>query len=281
MASGWFLGPPGDLRELIVPEPDIKVSQVRLGSARQALSGARTVDVTGHRQQFQFTFRHLDEEEYAWLEALHTRVIPGPLRLISPLKRNRLSMQASHVMSWGVYTLGVQTNVAYPAYTRDFPDAVPLQGRSTYFEESAVNSYWTFDGNRNGSPVFPGEDIVASVYLRSDTAQTLEYRLIFRNAAGLDIPGETITGDWSISTSWNRFQVTGEAPDDAATVMLMLTNPDAVFTDLLIACSQVEQGTTASDWQVGGGGAVVAVDQLETSSPLFPRFDCTLTLLEL
>jgi hypothetical protein len=281
MASGWFLGPPGDLRELIVPEPDVTVEQVRLGSARQALSGARTVDVTGHRQRFEFTFEHLEPEEYAWLEALHTRVIPGPLRLISPLKRNRLSMQASHAMAWGVYTLGIQTNVSYPVTSRDFPDEVDLQGRSSYFEQSSTNSYWIFDGNRNGAPVFSGEDIVCSVYLRSDTAQTLEYRIIFRDAAGLDIDSETVTGDWSIGTSWNRFEETVEVPDDAATVAFSLANPDGVFIDLYIACAQIEEGTVATDWQIGGGGTVVAVDQLTTTSPLFPRYNCTLTLLEL
>src|SRR5690606_21339830 len=48
-------------------------------------------------------------EDYAWLEAVFTRQIPGNLYLINPLKKNLLSREASSARPSGTNTAGVYT----------------------------------------------------------------------------------------------------------------------------------------------------------------------------
>src|SRR5690606_15578029 len=45
--------------------------------------------------EYEFEFSYLERDEYAWLEAMHSRLIPGPFRLIDPMKKNRLSVGAT------------------------------------------------------------------------------------------------------------------------------------------------------------------------------------------
>src|SRR5690554_2646520 len=91
----WYLGPAGALQELTCPEPNIKANLVRYGGVHQGLSGARTVDVTGHRYEYAFDWDYMEQAEWAWLEAMHLRHVPGPFRLLNPLKKNRLAPQSS------------------------------------------------------------------------------------------------------------------------------------------------------------------------------------------
>src|SRR5690606_39453918 len=56
------------------------------------------MDVTGHRDEYELEFRFLDRDEFEWVELLHTRMVPGPHLMINPLKKNRLSWQASKLI---------------------------------------------------------------------------------------------------------------------------------------------------------------------------------------
>src|SRR5688572_21324044 len=93
----WYIGALGALRRLPVPDPGIRMSPVVYGGIRQGLSGARTLDVTGVRMGYDMEFTGLEPDEWMHLEALRTRLIPGPHRLLDPLRRNRLSVEAAAV----------------------------------------------------------------------------------------------------------------------------------------------------------------------------------------
>lgn len=275
--SDWHLGPLGDLRPLVVPEPDIEVNLVRFGGIHQGLSGARTMDVTGHRTEYKFEFRNLDLEEYVWLEALHSRFLPGPYHLVDPFKRNRLSVQASrtHVVdadSNGVYTTLVTSG------SRDYP-ATGLSGRSLVVTPPAGTSVVQFDSGKR-IPLLPAETPLASVYMRSAAAYDQAYlRMSWYDVEDVFISNSDVSIDLSVSWSRHWFNYTNR-PGNAAGVTFSVVL-ETTGIEVKIAAPQLETSTyLPTDWRIGGGTSVVLIDQMPAVSGRFPLRHATLTLLE-
>ncbi|TCO56802.1 hypothetical protein [Actinocrispum wychmicini] len=273
--STWYLGPDGDLRALPVPERDPSMDVVRYGGIHQALSGARTMDVTGHRTEYGFAYRLLEAEEYAWLEALASSHIPGPLRLLTPFKRNRLTAQAASLIP----ASGVSVGASLPGlwnWEPDWPAAAP-GSRSLRWTSYPAGAVLRLDADRR-CPVLPDESITASLYARTDTGTVA----VEVTTTAYDRTG-TVLGDNShddtVPTDWYRMAFSWTPPPGTATVDVTLTIP-AGPVPIRLAAAQLEPGDAATDWQHGGGAPLVLVDQLTTTSPRFPLVDCTLTLLE-
>lgn len=278
--STWYIGPLGDMRALVCPEPGISVRDVRYGGIHQGLSGARTMDVTGHRSEFQFEFTYLDQDEWAWLDALHTRLVPGPHRLINPLKKNRLTLRASNMDATsrrakrdGVYTPAMwEKTTEYPA---------GMFGRSVkMLAWSTAVGYLAMDIDKP-VPVLPGEALSASVWLRSEGTHT-GAKIHFD---GTDRYGQRFSDATfnlpDLTTEWQRFTVPAYAPpaNAAGVTMFVQLGADDSFP-VYVAAPQLETGPVVTGWEIGGGAPEVLMDQLESTSPRFPLRDATLTLLE-
>lgn len=275
----WYLGPLGDLRALTCPEPDIKDTIVRFGGVHQGLSGARTVDVTGHRSELEFEWKYMEKAEWKWLQALHTRHIPGPFRLIKPTGVNRLSLAASSckavpsTQGLGVYTTvnTVERAVDWPAEADPGYDCL----RVTVFSTSQVIR-WDYSTQ---TPIFPGETVTGSFYGKGEAAgQTFNLTMDYYDRTGT----QTGSAPWqskTLTTGWQRFSITATPPAGTAAVVMAVVTA-AYVTPMRFAAAQLETGSTPTEWEQGGYAPTVHIDQLDTSSPQFPLTDATLTLLE-
>ena len=79
----WYLGPLGDLRPLVCPEPDLSATQVRYGGLHQGLSGARTLDVTGHKAEYEFNTTGDDVTEF---QSFGSRAFCMPITSVSHIE---------------------------------------------------------------------------------------------------------------------------------------------------------------------------------------------------
>lgn len=277
MAGSWYLGPTGDLRELECPEADVNVTDVRYGGVHQALSGARVIDVTGVKMQVDLNMTYLSEAQYTWLEALHTRHIPGPLFLVNPLKRNMLSKQASMSATADFPGMGVyKTGVANWAWVMDFPSAAGPGVRSverTGLPASSVT--FNLDSQRK-IPVTAALSYTFSAWMRGTSSKTITFGITWYDITGAVLSSSTAAK--SVTTSWARHTHTATAP--AGAVLAMPTWNSTTNVSFRSTAVQFEQASAATDWQIGGAVLTVAVDQMTTVSHRFPFWNCAIVLLE-
>lgn len=275
----WYLGPDWDLRALVCPEPGIDVSPERYGGIFQGLSGARSMDFTGTRMRYDLTIQWLDPTEFVWLETLYTRVIPGPFRLLDPFKKNRLTAGASTARFSGEASQGVTLSQGVGSMVYDWPSAAGSFGATAgkWTNRSGTNVYARFDhGNR--TVVFPGETITASVYLKASVGLNTNLIIDWYDKNQVQLAG-TVTSSVAVTTSWNRRSVTTVVPAGACTARFVLqpltTSPDVLFT-----AAQFEQGSSATSWEIGGGGPRVLFDTMGVTTPRFPYKHTQISLLE-
>lgn len=275
MATTWYLGPPGDLRALICPERDIDVTELRFGGMHQSLGGARTMDVTGIKAQYTFNWQYLDQSDYLWLRALHTRLITGPHRMIDPLKKNRLSMSTSdgdiYPAKWPSHTITGGLLTRFP----DYPTGV-LGQYSVRWSDRPASSVMALD-NVKRTDVFPLEAVTVSAYLKGASAVTVGMYIGWYDNTGTFISSSTTTNH-SVTTSWARYETSKTAPAGAVLAVMSLTA--TATTTFSIAAPQFETGSTATAWEQGGANPVVLIDQLGSVSPRYPTRNCSMTLLE-
>lgn len=273
--STWYLGPLGDMRALVCPEPNIKTTEVRFGGIHQGLSGARTIDVTGIKAEYQFSWTYLEEAEWNWLRAMHTRLIPGPFRLIDPLRKNRLSVLASKVDASNVRWPGVSLQGGVWSREWDWPPGAAAPGAQSlrWFNRSGSTAL-RFDQAKR-TAVFPGEQITGSVYIKAGGTAPMSMVFDWYDRDGQISASTPIS--LSLTNSWARYSTTATAPAGAMACVLALYSDDT--TNVRVAAPQVESGLL-TDWEHGGAERLVLMDQLDTSSPRFPLTDCSLTLLE-
>src|SRR5690606_5558020 len=282
MDKTWYLGPLGKLRGLVCPEPGMTDTSTRYGGVHQGLTGARTMDITGHRREFEFQFTYLEKAEFEWLNALHTRMVPGPLYLLDPRYRNRLSPQATSLRStYNAANLGLQVSVGVARdLTRDFPDDIPYGTHSLAVTSFNADHSITTDAGAL-TPVRDGETITGSWYARAtgeDASQVFSLSFDFYNA-DREPQGSSEPHEFTAGTSWDRFPHTVTVPAGVSAVVMRLTF-GTYSTAIRLAAPMIEEGGNATKWEQGKAVAMVLVDQLQTSSPLFPLTDCSLTLLE-
>jgi hypothetical protein len=277
----WYLGPLGDLRPLTCPQPGLSINPVRYGGVHQGLTGARTMDVTGLRDDYSFDYTYMDETEWMWLDALHSRHVRGPYRLINPLKKNRLTPRATSMETSRFTT--ARDGVLCPAqeweYSTDFPANEPIPGRSLkLINWDAGYGYATFD-QAKPIPRMTGETLTASAWLRAETTFAgASFHSLWYDKNGVEVRNGVSTLP-TLTSDWTRWTITPTIPANAASYTFRVEfgdTPGIVY----LAAPQVEVGTESTPWQTGGGAPEVLIDQLTTSSPRFPLRDATLTLLE-
>lgn len=272
----WYLGPLGNLRELDTPEVGLTVTDVRYGGVHQALSGARTMDTTGVKQDLSLTFRLLTESDYRWLQALQTRHIPGPHRLINPLRKNRMSEYAASCNATSSSRPGLRFSGGDWEWVQDWPTGVNWGTRSLRWVSRTASSIAAWDAELR-NPIFPLEQMTGSVYIKGESAVSATLRIDWYDNT-LTFMSSSTTEAAAVTTSWDRYTITRTAPTDAAACRLVLSA--VATTTMRLAAAQMESGATATTWDQGGGAPTVLIDQLPSTSPRFPLMDATVTLLE-
>lgn len=267
-AKTWYLGPLGNLRPLVSPDGGVSRPVERFGGVHQALSGARTMDITGHRATYKLELPWLTPSDSRFLEALHYRTVPGPFYLLDPLNTNRLSRDAALLRPYSPDVVATSGGVYRSA---DAPDVgVPV----TSFEWSTYGTGATL--TLPPVPVIIDETVTASAWVRTSGTMSVRLSVAF-SGLGNTILG-TATEDVTPSGTWTRYSVTAAVPDGAATARLSFAPTGG--TSLMLAAAQLEDGDAPSEWDMGGGAPVVLLDQLDRSSTNYPRNELSVTLLE-
>lgn len=275
----WYLGPTGNLRALTCPEINVGLSVVRFGGSHQGLSGSSTMDITGHRQAFDFAYNYIEESEYRWLEAMHLRLVNGPFRVINPLKRNRLTPEASFAKLGGGTAQGMTITLGIGSREWYWPSSdIPfLNGMSTRWFSRTNTGVWRMDEKKK-TTVIAGEDITGSVWMKTPLNPITAYLLFdWYDQDGVQTSSTQVA--CNLTNTWTRFSITRTVPAGIGrAVFAGFTTNTSESID--IAAAQLETGTVATEWQIGGGAPVVNIDQLTNNSPYFPMTNCTLRLLE-
>lgn len=273
----WYLGAPGDMRELFAPEMDIDITEERYGGVFQGLSGARSVDVTGFRQRLTFDMKWVDPAEYVWYEALYRRLIPGTLRLINPLKKNRLSQESS-MGQWGGYTTnGLSLTSGSMTRLWDWPSTAPPIALSTNRWGARVSGAVFRTDETKRIPVIAGETITASVWLKSTVAHSVTLAIDWADRLGAGTAAST-TSVVSVTTAWQRFALTAAVP--AGTHLVTFAGYSFTTNNLDVGPLQLESGASATSWEMGGGAPSVVIDQMPVTTPRYPLRNVTMVLLE-
>ena len=273
--TNWYLGPVGDLRPLPCPETDLQVSQVRYGGIHQGISGARVMDITGYRNEYSLDFRLLDQNEFRWIEAIYMQMVPGPIYLVNPLKRNLLSNQSS-TMSFG--NLGVTTG-GVTAIVNDSPAELPTPSRAIKMVDWTGSTNLMIFDNGRPVPIINGKPLVYSVYLKADAALTVTLRAYWYNANNQVVSStDTTVG---IDTTWSRYWMSYLEVPTGAVAMLASINFGTAGADVYVCAPQVESGVNSPTvFDLGGACSSVVIDQLPETSPRFPLRDVSVSFLE-
>lgn len=279
MATTWYAGGVGNMRALQCPDIEISMPVVRYGGMHQSLSGARTLDVTGFKQDVTLTFPYMSGQDFSWLEAMFTRQIPGPHRLINPLKNNLLSLPASKMDFRSTYRPGIAVfgGGSYD-WTQDWPSAAGFGVRSfRHYSRPSGASGLLFDSTRGSSVLTPGETLTAAIWLKSPTvSQSMTFEIVWRDALGGQLSATQQVA--TVGTSWTLVSVTGNAPAGAATGRLGLFSSNT--NEYYAAAPQFVRGASALPWELGGGELSVLLDQMPLTSPRYPFYNTSVVFLE-
>lgn len=288
------LGQMGSLVE-IDPLIDIDMSAQRYGNVHRAIGGRVTVDTNGFRESYRLRWVQLDSmgSTMEFLEALHHRLIPGPIRLLFPssFRKNRFSRLAASGQKHKQFT--------------DRP-GLELSGSGVLSESEGGSASWQPDGSFLGhatgvewsgaaagdgvqvdeqhwTPTVEGEDLTASFWVKSTAADELQIEVEeWSYDAGYTSTGTHVgTATTLTADVWTRLEYTWTVPagSDAVVVNLRTPNQDLLGT-VSIGGVQLEQGSTATAWRRGGGSPRVVVDQMSVTGRWAPYADVELTLLE-
>lgn len=89
----FYVGPLGDLLALPGVESGVDTPLAVIGGTHTSLTGAYTRDVFGYKRSWTWTYPMLTDRQARHVEALQRNLVPGPLYLIDPRRRNRLPEQ--------------------------------------------------------------------------------------------------------------------------------------------------------------------------------------------
>ena len=277
-----YLGPLGGLRE-INPLHDFPMSSQRFGGVHESITGRRTVDVLGHRATVQLRWVKRNQEDMEFLEAIHHRLVPGPLRLVFPteFRKNRLSRSAASAGYGSRDVSGVDATGGELDGPGDWQPDGGIAGQGLTWTGFAAGNGVRFDRNEM-VPVVPGESLSASVWVKSSAADGLQLVVDHYDSAGAYVTGTAGTATTLVAGTWTRLQVTATPGAGIAGLVPGVYSPTlAAQGTVTIGGAQVELGTAVTAWTRGGGALVVAADQMNEQALWSPYTNPELTLLEL
>ncbi|MER7076639.1 hypothetical protein SAMN02982929_05299 [Saccharopolyspora kobensis] len=275
------LGPLGALHTMRSPRVDIPIEYPRQGGVHTALSGATTVDYLGARGKFEFKWAHLPEADAEYLLALRDRHVRGPLRFVlDGWRRNRLGRSAASLGYGGRDLDGVAVTSGMLGPARQWPLQAPPAGLGLQWSGYTAGSVLRLDRGRP-APMLPGETLTCSVWVWGSHTETVRLDADHYGASGYT---STTTGPALalVAGQWQRLTLTVPAAAAVWAVSPSVTAVDRASADstIVLAAAQVEPGSSASAWSLGGGAPAVAVDEVPLAIPRAGYLDPELHLME-
>jgi hypothetical protein len=250
----------------------------------------------------------LDPDDVVLFEAMFSGVIHPPLRIIDPLKKNRLRASVSAATKQGYLAGGadafapeagviaslVDEDTPYVSYTSQ-GDLREVSFRPT----NAIAWQVTSNASRmwlNGAlkqttptithrpsmvdPVLPGETVTLTFVVKL-VSGTCDIGVMLANAQMGSTQGPTIT--IPSSAAWQEVSITYTAPADGSVVGVVpyfqSTTANQMRVD--VAYGQLENGDSYTGWELGYGAPECVITEMGAVSPRYPMVTCQLTIKEL
>lgn len=280
----WYLGRVGSLVLIPAPDDPADMSPQVQGGVVQSLLGAVTVDRTATPRTWKLSWAHLAEDHLTYLEAVGFGLVAGPLRLVDPMRRNRLAQQIASGGSQRRATDGfAQSGGATPTWVAvpDPPASVPVRGAISWQRSTTAAAILTTAGATYRVPVAAGEQVRVSLWARGAAIQA-SAAIDAWNAA--ESASRTIgTAATLNTTTWTQLSVAYTVPSDRISVTPTLNVASGQAASTLQATGwMVSLASEPAAWALGGGAPVVTASELGQSVSLFaaPRHTWSMTLRE-
>lgn len=286
--ADFYLGSLGALRLIQAPMDPMEVSPALIGAVHESLTGLVSVDRVAAPRTFQPQWQVLTEDELTYLDAVGHGQVPGPLRLLDPLRRNRLSRQVASGGSLHRSTAGwavddEESAIDWAPIT-DPPTGVWVRGVIAWtIPAVSADDLVVASGRVSAAdrvPVLPGETVRLTGYARGTVGTEILLGLDAWTLAGVSAATEdtlTVLDD----TDWSALTVTYAVPGDGTRVAASpylrapAGQPEA---DVQITGFQIDEGAGA--WTPGGGAPVVTATELGETYELVDKHTWTMTLRE-
>lgn len=281
----WWLGPVGSLVSIPAPAAPMDLSAPLIGGEFESLDGTVTVDRLAQHRAYQAEWGYLTEDQLTYLELVGRGLVTGPLRLVDPMRRNRLSVD---VATGGSVTRSVaaftQTGGSTPTWVAitDPPTAARTRGVVSWQRTTTAAGVLTTTLTADRVPLITSEQIRASVWARGAAIQA-SCGVDAWNAAGSST--RTLgTATTLHATTWTQLTVTLTPATDrvSASVLLNVASGQAAAT-LQTTGWMLSAATETTTWAPGGGApTVLATSELAQTYNLFdqPRHTWAMTLRE-
>jgi hypothetical protein len=281
----WYLGPIGNLVQIPAPAKPAEVPHAIPGGVLEALGGAVTVDRTGYAaRSWRMEWPYLTEDNLTYLEAVGNGLVKGPLRLLDPMRRNRLPRRIAAAgslrRSATDFTKTVGNTPTWVA-AADPPSTVPVRGAISWQRTATTAGSLTPASSADRVPCIVGEQVRASIWVRNATIQAAAAVDAWDSAGSSSRTTGTAT-TLSVST-WTQLTVTYTVASGRVSLSpaLVVANGQAAST-LHATGWQISLSSEPTTWTVGGGTPVVAASELAQNYYLFdvPRLGWQMTLRE-
>jgi hypothetical protein len=279
MAADIYCGPAGALVKLPAHAQDMEYPLVRPSAVQILGDGGQVVHRFGRgRRRYGKRWQDLGPDDLSVIERLY--LLPGPLILDDPNRRNRLTANQSSGSDTGRDITGAMarfqgTLASSTAQSRSSPrsfawatgSALGSTGRGIYLYtiNTAVDHTW--------HPVRPSTTYTVSGYLRSTAAVSMLAGFDWHDATGTYISTSAGSGVALSTVNFNtRVTFTATSPSTAAYGIPLFTNSTTTGAAITVYLDDpmVEEASAASAHVLGTGvPRVVPVGDLEAVSRMF------------
>lgn len=284
MATTWYLGSVGNM--VAIPDPDgpADIGMELRGGVHQSLTGATTVDRVAVPRSWPLQWTRLDEDTVTYLELIGHGLVKGPLRLIDPMRRNRLPRR---IATGGSLRRSVadftQTGGSAPTWAAVTgpPATVPVRGAISWQRTTTAAASLTTAAAGDRVPVIVGELIRVSCWVRNATTQAA-VALDAWDSAGAAARTTGTATTLSVST-WTQLTVNYTVASGRVSLSPALVVASGQAASTLHATGwQISMQSDPLTWTLGGGTPVVVASELSQGYALLdvPRLTWKMTLRE-
>ncbi|WP_433024693.1 hypothetical protein [Actinomycetospora sp. CA-053990] len=271
---------PGIPRGGVVPQDTL-----RTAGEQTSLGGRVTTDIVATRRNWGFDWHALTTAERDLIENHLLGFRPGPLRMIDPTRRNRLSVRGSGITTG---LLGMDPVLTGSGTWTD-QDLVTTTGLGsvrggllTPSTTSVLHAHLDRQENRR-VPVLLGETLTSTVWVYCPTGGgTVALTASYFNLVGSLISTLTGTTVALAAATWTRVVHTwtvGSSTAVGASPRVSWTPPSA-GVGLYVAQPQIEEGAAATAWSSGGGCPEVRLPKFRSTALSPSEFDVVLDVEE-
>lgn len=279
----FYLGPLGGMIALPPPAPGMDTSPVWTGGVQRAIAGNTTSDKIGRKKSWPLAWIALGHDDLGTIAAFDQGLVPGPLRYIDGLVKNRLSPQHASGGTFKRSATGWTSSAGAAGWalnTATDPSwATRLAGGITWAPPaSTAATLRTGTASTDRYPLITGEQVTLSVWAIGN--KTMRAHLVPYDAAG--VAGAAVTGSNVVLSGVPQrlsVSITPSSTQVSCVVGVDVLSAAGVGA-LAVTAWQLELGATPSLWVPGEGCPVVTVAPMRDVSILPTFHEAGLLLLE-